>query len=93
MVRSVRGPWLALNFAKAGASPDGLSGVWVQNGQLFLLGSVTVEPWGVTDDDNYLLRLSVGPCLSGAWRPCNLSLVLLGHLLSWDARWRDRFRS
>lgn len=43
--------WSALNFAKAEASPDGLSGVWVQNGQLFLLGSVTVEPWGVTDDD------------------------------------------
>ena len=43
--------WPTLNFARAEASPDGLAGTFVMNGQLMLLGNLTLEPWGVTEDD------------------------------------------
>jgi hypothetical protein len=38
--------WDALNFANAETNPDPIIAVWASNGQLILLGSVSMEYWG-----------------------------------------------
>jgi hypothetical protein len=40
--------WDALNFANAEANPDPIQAVWASNGQLILLGTVTMEFWGIS---------------------------------------------
>jgi hypothetical protein len=44
--------WPALNFATAEASPDALVAVFVVNGQLLLLGELTLEWWATSGDPN-----------------------------------------
>lgn len=38
--------WDALSFANAETSPDQIVAIWASNGQLILMGSVTMEFWG-----------------------------------------------
>jgi hypothetical protein len=42
--------WPALNFANAESSPDNLVAVFVNGGQLMLMGGASTEWWGVTGD-------------------------------------------
>lgn len=38
--------WAALDFSTAESSPDPINSVWQSTGQLFLLGTLSSEPWG-----------------------------------------------